>query len=66
VKTAFGLDIAGYAGGKSGFARANRGSDGVIRITIYAGHVFSNRLRGSDPLSTAVGIKVDLYTITDA
>ncbi len=49
-KTAFGLDIAGYAGGNSGFARADLGSDGIIRVTVYEGHVFGNRLRGSDPL----------------
>lgn len=50
LRTAFGLDIAGYAGGNSGFARADLGTDGVIRVTIYDGHVFGGRLKGSDPL----------------
>jgi hypothetical protein len=52
VKTAFGLDIAGYAGGNSGFARADIGSDRVIRVTVYDGHVFGSRLKGADPLGT--------------
>jgi hypothetical protein len=35
VRTAFGLDIAGYAGGNSGFARVDLGDEGMIRVTVY-------------------------------
>jgi len=52
LKTAFGLDIAGYAGGNSGFARADLGSEGGIRVTVYEDHVFGRRLAGADPLGT--------------
>jgi hypothetical protein len=50
LKTAFGFDIAGYAGGNSGFARADLGDEGVLEITVYEGHVFGWRLRGAEPL----------------
>ena len=50
MKTAFGFDIAGYAGGNSGFARADLGDGSVIQITVYEGHVFGWRLRGAEPL----------------
>jgi hypothetical protein len=52
IRTAFGLDIAGYAGGNSGFARADLNGDGIIQVTVYEGHVFGSKLRGSDPLGT--------------
>jgi hypothetical protein len=47
VKTAFGLDIAGYAGSNSGFARADLNGDGIVQVTVYQGHVFGNKLRES-------------------
>jgi len=50
LKTAYGFDIAGYAGGNSGFARADLGDEGAIQITVYEGHVFGWRLRGAEPL----------------
>lgn len=50
MKTTFGLDLAGYAGGNSGFARADLGIGERIQVTVYEGHVFGKRLKGSDPL----------------
>lgn len=35
VKTAFGLDIAGYSTGKSGFARADLVDKNHIEVTVY-------------------------------
>lgn len=46
LKTSFGLDIAGYSTGKSGFARARRKSDNSIIVTVYQGHVFSKKYDG--------------------
>jgi len=43
VQVAFGLDIAGYSTGKSALARAVLAEDGVVDLTVYAGHVFSRR-----------------------
>lgn len=50
LKTAFGLDIAGYSTGKSGFSKAWRKSDNSIIVTVYRGHVFSKRCDGKKPL----------------
>lgn len=38
MKTAFGLDIAGYSTGKSGFVRVDRKDDNSIEITVFKGH----------------------------
>jgi hypothetical protein len=46
---AFGLDLAGYTSGKSGFARAARRTDGTIRVRVFQGHAFSRKLAGHDP-----------------
>ncbi|GFO95997.1 hypothetical protein ig2599ANME_0181 [groundwater metagenome] len=39
--TAFGLDIAGYSTGKSGFVRADRKDDNLIEITVFKEHSFA-------------------------
>ncbi len=46
---AFGLDLAGYTSGKSGFARAERLTDGTIRVTVFRDHAFRRKLAGRDP-----------------
>lgn len=48
--TAFGLDLAGYSSGKSGFARADRQTDKRIFITIYRNNLFCRHLKGRDTL----------------
>jgi hypothetical protein len=48
--TAFGLDPSGYSQSNSGFTRADLGGDGIIEVTVYERHVFSQTLRGPDPL----------------
>ncbi len=60
MRTAFGLDIAGYAGGNSGFARADLTDDGIITVTIYEGHVFGKKLKGTEPLGSVVEAERDL------
>ena len=50
MKTAFGLDIAGYSTGKSGFARARRKSDNSIDVTVYQGHIFAKTFNYRFPL----------------
>lgn len=50
IKTAFGLDIAGYSTGKTGFARACRKNDNSIIVTVYQGHIFSKKYDGKKPL----------------
>ena len=49
MKTAFGLDIAGYSTGKSGFARADQ-KDNHIVVTVYEGHVFAKKHESTNPL----------------
>jgi hypothetical protein len=49
MRTAFGLDLAGYSSGRSGFARA-RYDGGVIDVTVYRGTVFGRPLAGIAPL----------------
>ncbi|MCK5342595.1 MAG: hypothetical protein KAR20_04275, partial [Candidatus Heimdallarchaeota archaeon] len=56
IKTAFGLDIAGYSTGKTGFARACRKSDNSIIVTVYRGHIFSKKYGTKDSLDN-VAIK---------
>ena len=48
--TAFGLDLAGYSSGKSGFARADRQTDKKIFITIYQNNLFCRHLKGRERL----------------
>lgn len=60
MRTAFGLDIAGYAGGNSGFARADLSGAGTITVTIYEGHAFGRKLKGPEPLGDVVEAERDL------
>jgi len=50
VKTAFGLDIAGYSTGKSGFARADLVDKNHIEVTVYEKHIFANKITGEAPI----------------
>lgn len=43
MNTAFGLDLAGYSKGKSGFVQADRKDDNSIEITIFQRHAFSEK-----------------------
>ena len=52
IKTAFGLDIAGYSTGKTGFARACRKNDNSIIVTVYRGHVFSKKYNSKKSLDS--------------
>lgn len=56
---AFGFDIAGYAGGNSGFAHADLVDD-VIQVTVYEGHVFARKLRGQDPQVTVADDEIQV------
>lgn len=47
MKTAFGLDLAGYSTGKSGFARADLHKDNTIRVIVYEKHIFSEKIDSS-------------------
>ncbi len=49
--TAFGLDLAGYSSGQTGFARADRKPGKNILITVYRKNLFCRKLRGRDPVS---------------
>ncbi len=51
MKPAFGLDLAGYTSGTSGFARADREPGVEIRITVYRDNPFNVKLTGREPLS---------------
>ncbi|MCE8423512.1 MAG: hypothetical protein J5U19_15500 [Candidatus Methanoperedens sp.] len=50
MKTAFGLDIAGYSTGKSGFARADFVDKNYIEVTIYEEHIFASKSTGEVPI----------------
>ncbi|NJD52133.1 MAG: DUF429 domain-containing protein [Candidatus Methanoperedens sp.] len=50
MKTAFGLDIAGYSTGKSGFVRADKKEDYSIEITVFRKHVFADKCSAKTPL----------------
>lgn len=51
MNTAFGLDLAGYSQGKTGFARADREAGKKILITVFRGPPFTDKLRGREPLA---------------
>ena len=59
LATAFGLDLAGYAMGKSGFARADRRDDGSIRVMVFERHPFAVKKRGDESLAGVVKTEVD-------
>ncbi len=50
MKTAFGLDIAGYSTGKSGFVRADRKDNNSIEITVFRRHAFAEKCGAKTPL----------------
>ncbi len=56
---AFGLDLAGYSLGRSGFARADAIGN-VVDITVYRGHVFGVRLDSSALLAPHIAIERQL------
>lgn len=51
MKTAFGLDLAGYSGGRSTLAKATFAEQDGFRITIYRNHAFATKLEGHDAIS---------------
>lgn len=61
MKIGFGLDLAGYSTGKSGFASARVKNH--IEITIYTGHCFAIKLKGYQPLASSVTAERDLLTV---
>ncbi len=60
MKTAFGLDIAGYSTGKSGFARADLIDTNHIEVIVYEKHVFSSKKKGENPIKDIVKMEKDL------
>jgi hypothetical protein len=58
MKTAFGLDIAGYSTGKSGFARADLIDKNHIEVTVYQGsyqgHAFAKKRKGKEEIKKIV------------
>lgn len=54
MKTAFGLDIAGYSTGKSGFARADLVDKNHIEVTVYEKHIFACKSSGEVPIEGIV------------
>jgi hypothetical protein len=60
MKTAFGLDIAGYSTGKSGFARADLIDNNHIEVTLYEKHIFASKKKGENPIKDIVKMEKDL------
>lgn len=60
VKTAFGLDLAGYSTGKSGFARADFIDKNLIEVTVYQGHIFARKSKGEDLIEEIVKMEKEL------
>lgn len=60
MKTSFGLDIAGYSTGKSGFAMAKRKNKNSIEVTVFQGHIFSKKFNSKYPLEEIVKKERDL------
>jgi hypothetical protein len=48
---AYGLDLAGYSGGYTGLARAERMGDGTIAVTVYQHRLFNRKYQGKDAIS---------------
>jgi hypothetical protein len=55
--TAYGLDLAGFSGGNSGFARADATPDGCIIVTVYDGHPFANKKQRRDPIAEQIALE---------
>ena len=60
MKTAFGLDIAGYSTGKSGFARADFIDKNSIEVTVYQDHIFSKTSKRKDEIKDQVKMEKEL------
>ena len=50
---AYGLDLAGYSTGKSGFAKASVDASGATEVTVYSNHAFSRSVGGHKEVSIA-------------
>jgi hypothetical protein len=59
MKTSFGLDLAGYSTGKSGFARAEY-DDESIEITVFENHVFSKKYPAKRVLSEILSQEIEV------
>lgn len=62
MKTAFGLDIAGYSTGKSGFARADFIDKNSIEVTVYPDHIFSKPSKRKDEIKDQVKMEKELLS----
>ncbi|NDJ87462.1 MAG: DUF429 domain-containing protein [Chloroflexi bacterium] len=51
---AFGLDLAGYSTGKSGFARARWDGDADLQVVVYQDHPLAQKYAGVAPLADIV------------
>ena len=60
MKTAFGLDPAGYSTGKSAFCRIDQATNNNVTATVYSGHIFSKKIEGKIPFTETVGREVEL------
>jgi len=59
MKTAFGLDIAGYSTGRSALACAQRKDGGPIAVTVFREHAFANKVKGNSLLAGVVRKEAD-------
>jgi len=50
VKTAFGLDLAGYSAGKSSLGKATFDDKSGFSVTIFRNHAFAKKLEGRDSI----------------
>lgn len=57
---AYGIDLAGYSTGKSGFATASRDVSGSIQVTVSSSHAFSRSISGHKKLGDASKAEVAL------
>lgn len=54
MNEAFGLDFAGYSGGKTALAHARQIAPDRVDITVYDGHIFAQKIPGSARLAQVV------------
>ncbi|WP_428305453.1 hypothetical protein [Lacipirellula sp.] len=54
MATAYGLDLAGYYGGKTALAKATNTGD-VISVTVYGKHAFNTKREGWNELDKFIG-----------
>lgn len=60
MKTAFGLDLAGYTGGKSAFCRIDLNDEKTATATVYSGHIFAKITGGKQSFFDTVQKEVEL------